>query len=565
MKGLDLKHFKKIKSDGNSTVFRDKSGHELKVAHKGLSDRRKKEMEAIPFADGGEVEEPDWKDSVSSGKKFGISEDKLKAIREFKAPEEQRAISSVPGAEEITGPIKPAEEPKGILQGAIDSVFSKDPEKVARNQWKQGIAKDQSAAASPMRGPAPASIAPAQEAMAQPQVAGLDQGMAQGLIGQFQSGVNAEANAIGQQAKAQQDVYKQQANDQQKLLADFNQKSQQAMQEVGAVMEDYKKQYINPNHYQESQSTGQKVMTAIGLILGGMGAGITGGENTAARFLTDQINRDIEAQKANLGKTNSILSFNMQKYGNMRDAVAMTEAMQKGIYATKLEEAANKSKDPMARARGMQLAAQFKASILPTVTKLAQSQTLQSVLAAPANTEGQFRQKLNVLRSASPEHAKDLEEKFIPGYGVASVKPSEKDKEALTSMKEMKRGLTELQSRAVTIGTTVPGSQADRENKALQTSVMLNAKNAFDLGVLAGPDMDLLRDVIPNPGSWMTKGTIAQLDKTKKSIDARERAITQKLGITPFQASNPMEGRTATDAQGNRIVMQNGKWVRHGG
>lgn len=563
--GLDLKHFKKIKSDGKCTVFKDKAGHELRVAHGALSAGRRKQLEAIPFADGGEVEDEPLSDaSIKAGKRFGISEEKLKAIRQFDQPEEQRSIATVPGAEEITGPVPPKEEPKGMLQTASDALFSKDPNKVALNQWKQGIAQDKQAMSAPVRGPAPASLAPPELAPQMPAPA-LDAGMGQSLINQFQTGVNQEAAAIGQQAKAQQDVLKQQAASQQALINDFNQKNQQYMQEVNNVMEDYKKQYINPNHYQESQTAGQKVSTAIGLILGGMGAGLTGGENTAARFLSDQIARDIEAQKANMGKGQNILSFNLQKYGNMRDAVAMTDAMQKGIYATKLEEAAANSKDPMAKARAMQVAAQFKAQILPQISKVAQAQTVQGLLSAPANTEAQFRQKLGALRTASPEHAKDMEEKYVPGYGLASIKPSEKDKEALTAMKELKRGLTELQSRAITIGTTVPGSQADKENKALQTSVMLNAKNAFELGVLAGPDMTLLGDVIPNPGAFLTKGTVAQLEKTKKSVDSRERGIVQKLGITPFQASSPLEGRTATDAQGNKIVMQNGKWVRHGG
>lgn len=407
-KGLNLKNFKKVKSDDKCTVFKDRSGHELRVAHGALSPRRRKEMEAIPFADGGEVEdEPLSDESIKAGKKFGISEEKLKAIRQFDQPSEQRSISSVPGAEEITGPVQPKSE-KGWLDQKLDAAndFVKSPgswmdkanaalpgsggqEALARRQWKQGLAADQQSASVPVKGPAPASIAPMQdstpvsEPVQQLQPMGLSQNMGQSLINQFQTGVNQEAAAIGQQAKAQQDVLKQQAAEQQAAMADFNQKQQQYAQEVNAVMEDYKKNYINPNHYQESQSSGQKVMTAIGLILGGMGAGLTGGENMAAKFLSQQIDRDIEAQKANLGKTQSILSFNLQKFGNMRDAVSMTEAMMKGIYATKLDEAGNNAKDKIAGARAKQAAATFAAGIMPAIDKTAQGQVAQGVLNNP--------------------------------------------------------------------------------------------------------------------------------------------------------------------------------------
>lgn len=388
MSGLNLKHFKKIKSDDSATVFRDKSGHELRVAHKGLSARRRKEMEAIPFAEGGEVEDEELSDETKkSGRRFGISEEKLKAIRQFDAPEEQREISSVPGAEEITGPVKP--EPT-LMRKAADMVGVPQAthDELARREWQRGIDADKKAmeAQAPVKGPAPASIAPAQMAPQQPQmpIQSMDAGMGQGLINQFQQGVQAEAKAVGQQGQEQAAILQQQQKEQQAAIQDFTLKSQQYAKEIDALAEDYKKGHINPNRYMESMGTGQKVMTAIGLILGGMGAGLTRtGVNPAAKFLEDQIARDIEAQKANLGKGQTLLDFNLKQFGNMKDALSMTEAMQKNLYATKLEEAAAKSKDPIAQARGMQMAAQFKAQILPQISALAQSQVTQGILSNP--------------------------------------------------------------------------------------------------------------------------------------------------------------------------------------
>ncbi len=54
---------------------------------------------------------------------------------------------------------------------------------------------------------------------------------------------------------------------------------------------------IDPEKYMKELGTSGKVMTGIGLVLSGIGSGITGQSNMAMQVLQNNINRDIDAQK----------------------------------------------------------------------------------------------------------------------------------------------------------------------------------------------------------------------------------------------------------------------------
>jgi len=63
--GIDLSRFKKIHDDGQTVTLRHSGGHELKIAHKGLSPKIKEHLKRIPFAEGGKAEK-NYHDAASS-------------------------------------------------------------------------------------------------------------------------------------------------------------------------------------------------------------------------------------------------------------------------------------------------------------------------------------------------------------------------------------------------------------------------------------------------------------------------------------------------------------------
>ena len=138
------------------------------------------------------------------------------------------------------------------------------------------------------------------------------------------------------------------------LMNDYQNNTSKLMEDYNHTVNEMNNGTIDSKHFLTEMSTGKKIATGIGLILGGMGAGLTHGRNQALDYLNSQIDRDIDSQKANLGKQQSLLAANMHQYGNLRDATEATKAQIQGWTASRLAEAADRSGDPKAQAISQQ-------------------------------------------------------------------------------------------------------------------------------------------------------------------------------------------------------------------
>lgn len=371
---IDFSKFKKIRSDSKSTTLKHPEGHQIIVAHHALSPDMKKQIQKIPtkYADGGEVEDGDRSPaSMLSPEEAQAASDKKLSI----SAKERAALNAVKEKEGVlpSDSYGPA-QPTPTIYDRVNNFLSMpgEQEQQAVSQWKQGMAAN--APEAPIAGPAPASIAPQSLApQTNPDPFGMDayaQNYMQG-VGEQKAGIQQEAAAQGQLGASQLESEKSAQQFMQRSQEDFQKNYQALQQEYQSVIHDVQNQHINPNHYMESMGSGKKVATAIGLILGGMGGGLTGQENPVAKFLNQQISNDIETQKANLGKSETLLSANLRQFGNLHDATQMTMAMQNGIYASKLRQAAAQAMDPMAKARALQMAGQLDTQAAPILQQLA--------------------------------------------------------------------------------------------------------------------------------------------------------------------------------------------------
>lgn len=171
---------------------------------------------------------------------------------------------------------------------------------------------------------------------------------------EMKKGQKLEAQATAEEGKAQAGILGQQAKD----LQAQDQKTNAAFRDLDAERQMLTQQVmegkIDPHRYIGSMGTPQKLGTAIGLILGGIGAGINGGENPAMQYLNKQIENDIDAQKQDLHKKESLLSHNMQRFGNLRDATQMTRANMMDLASLQMKQKAAEAQDPLAKARLLQ-------------------------------------------------------------------------------------------------------------------------------------------------------------------------------------------------------------------
>ena len=119
------------------------------------------------------------------------------------------------------------------------------------------------------RAPAAAPDNNAQATQANPQTSGVDLNAAyrqgQRAITEQQGVAEQLAQATAEATQKDMDARRQLQDTQQQYLSDFTNHHNQLMQ-------DYAAGHIDPKHYVENMGTGQKVATAIGLLLGGFSA-----------------------------------------------------------------------------------------------------------------------------------------------------------------------------------------------------------------------------------------------------------------------------------------------------
>lgn len=116
-------------------------------------------------------------------------------------------------------------------------------------------------------------------------------------------------------------------------------------------IENLQNEKIDPDNYIKNMSGGRKVLTILGMILGGLG-----GSDAPLKYLQNEISNDMEAQKMKLGKEKTLLEANLQDFNTMNEASTMTHIMTNDMIAHKLLGDAAKSNSTIAM-KNAQLAA----------------------------------------------------------------------------------------------------------------------------------------------------------------------------------------------------------------
>lgn len=395
-----LKHFQKVSSDGKTTQLKHKDGHTINIAHGALSPKMRKQLDELPnYSDGGTA---GLHENYSQDMKRQEAEESYtgKKTRPSESEQEyqQRRKQFGPSTPRLTMPAGMADggttSNEDVRKAMLNSNEAEDPMALLQPQDQMNSyglptmqpQSSQSNAQSEVSSEPPPSNMPLQTSKPtmQQQQNPIAQSMGnqadvlQKSLGQMEQGQKAEATAIGAQGKQEAQAARQQQASDQSLMDHYNAKSQEIDSERMAVYNDLKAGHIEPNHYLQSMSGFGQAMTAIGLALGGYGAGINGGPNTAMEFLNKQIDRDVEAQKAEMGKKNNLLSHLQQQFGNLRDATTMAKAIQRDLYSAKMEEAAAASKDPIAQSRAQQTIGEWHMKYEPEIQKMKMNQALLS-------------------------------------------------------------------------------------------------------------------------------------------------------------------------------------------
>lgn len=128
---------------------------------------------------------------------------------------------------------------------------------------------------------------------------------------------------------------------------------------------------VDPNRYWNSKSTGSKISATIGLILGGIGSGLTRSPNAALEVMQKGIERDVQAQRDDLGKKQTLYSMNLDRYKNADAAYAATMLNSGNIAKTQIEMAAQRSGSQQAILQAQAAGAAIDMKLAPLQQQLA--------------------------------------------------------------------------------------------------------------------------------------------------------------------------------------------------
>ncbi len=288
------RHFKKVSSDENCTTLRHSDGHQLKIAHAKLSPKMRTELEQLPsheeksYAKGGDV------------KYFAEGDDVQADQTKPQAPVTINIGGGQPQGQMPVHGNAPNGTPNALMPPSDQQaqVAPPAPEAPSLASKPQEAQPDQTQAPAPAANPA--DSAPAQD----------DQQI------QPQAGTMAPP--------MQDDTH-------QAVAQHLNQEAQRTEQDIAQG-------HITPETYKSlfaKKDTLGTISSIFGLMLSGIGSGLTGQPNAALQMMENTINRDLDAQKTsstnaqNWLRINQSGELNKQTIANMVKTGQLTEQQAK--------------------------------------------------------------------------------------------------------------------------------------------------------------------------------------------------------------------------------------------
>lgn len=319
-----------------------------------------------------------------------------------------------------------------------------------------------------------------------------------------------------------------------------NQAVQDGLTKISALSEDLRGREVKD--FWADKSTPQKIIAAIAVGIGGAVQAMRGGSNASMDIINSAVENDLIKQKTNLAKGFDDLAEQRTLLGEtskMYDSkIVAEEAARVGAYkavSNELDVMASKAQSDEMKAKILEMSEAVK--LQSAQSEQAFQQTLRADVTQnlatrviPAQTitigdvigaEGKQQGAVDYREMAGTKEMK----RFVPEYGGFAY--DETDARALRKQASERATMKKLMSKLVRFREqhgqwNALNPQEKEYATALHNETLMLKKNIDELGVLAGPDLDLLLTAVPKPNdlfSFNTDRYRAVLD----GINTRER------------------------------------------
>jgi hypothetical protein len=346
----------------------------------------------------------------------------------------------------------------------------------------------------------------------------------------------AQSKGYEQQAKILEDVNKQNAGVDERIVNLQNQRIQESdkrLKEIENMAQEVNKEtQINPNRYWQNLSTGNKVAASISIGLGAIGAAMLGSnDNKAWNIINGAIDRDIEAQKSNvqnnrykLSNAENLYGLMLHKYGDQEAALMATKAIHLGQAENMIKAQMARTNSDVAKAQGNVLLGQVKQE----QTKLGVALKMQTyqLMATRQATVGDGIENPAIL----PEHMQKRAVKMPNGlFRVASTDEGanllNKESAAAKEMIHTLNKMTELQNRA---GREIPWSDASKEAAALMSRLTFQNQQLEGINRLTDPDIHLINKQMGDPTAFRQDASFKLLDQMRDHVNSKIEGLREQ-------------------------------------
>jgi hypothetical protein len=390
------------------------------------------------------------------------------------------------------------------------------------------------APAAPSVAAAPAAPRPAGAGIAIPRredTSGLD---AQQVAAARQAG---EIEARSQQAQA--DLVARANADKEALAADYKARIAESQARADKMRSEIASGKEDPSRWWGSRSTGQKASAWVGMILGGIGQSLGGGSNPVIAMMDKAVDQDLDIQRRDLGKKQSLLDQYIKEGHDLRSAQQLAKADLMDALAGQIQAASLRSGSDKARLAGEQAALSLQQSAAQRRAAEHQ-QTFANRLAVgeyALKQEQVAAQRQAAAATLAAKTGVDSEQVTYNDAGqplVATSKDAKTKLEASLLAKRKLDGLLDQYEALLKSSRNLPGVNVTEKSKqarglaeGLHQQLMLAAKEANALGTLDNGSVKFLEQMIPGPGTLRV--TDADLGKLRSVRQASDNAASAAL------------------------------------
>lgn len=515
-------NYKLLKNEKDHYVMKHPDGSSFKVAKKGLKADIVNQIESMgqKYFNGG-VTKLEEQEPVSSTMPEQTAPDFQQMVKENPVSPQEAINKQIEQAkQDITGRLGAMYSKSGIPQSYDDARIQREAEEqvlagkesealaaknegyIAQQQLDKQVAEAQAWNERAAKYGLPLRTVPGQAAELAQDQAKASPVTPSGMAPEAKMGAAPKAeidpfkqyeSAYRQTAKAEEELNKSKMASYGQAKIDLDKANQTYTENVARYnkdAEDFKKQIqenpVDAKRYYKNLSTGGKISAAIGLMVAGIGAGLTRTDNAALKVINSAIDADIEAQKQNINQTDNLYKEALGRARNEDVAFNQTKAKILGMVELDIKKAeANASTAQQKAALQKNLAdvqiarqAYIQKSALTDVVKLAQQN--------PQMITPELAQML-------PE---DQRARIVPGAGFTYTKEGAQKVREIKANRDDVVGLVE-QLEAIR-------KQAGRELTASAASSKAQAIGQILIGKL--------REPVVGPGA-MTEGEYERLQQ----------------------------------------------------